>query len=299
MFCPRCGQAIVAGAAFCMRCGQALTPAPVSAPQAAQNMGFPDPAQRNRTAMWSIVAAAGALVVIFFGLSAAGILKFGSSKVDPSLTARGITDVPAMRTSTTDNTPAMQTPASATMPDDIRAWLEHLEKTEAKRQALAQEQIMQLVVVKAGLGDGGTGAVLKGLLGEANGEAENPPTKQVQSSMADLRRPWRELVDFFNSVTPPAECAPIRDKYDQPLRETSAVINDVNSILDGAQSGGDPTELLTKLNVIFESHKSTIDKPALETDVMVDQICQKYNTRKWFQIVGNVGGSSSLRSGGF
>lgn len=279
-----------------MHCGQALAASPPPNP----GPGFPDPTRQNKAALWGTVAAVALAGIIFAGLTATGVLRFGRTDTDTALKAHGAEDVPVLQARGSDTGPTMAEPdrARVTMPDDVRAWLEHLRETEEKRTNLAKDQIMKLVVVKAGLGAGGVGAVMKGLLGEANGEDPSPPTKQVEQATEDLRAPWQDILKFFRSVDPPAECVPIRDKYDQPLRETQAVIADINSILDGAQSGGDPTELIAKLNVIFDSHKKTIDIPAAETDAMVGQICEKYQTRKWFSIQGNVGGGSVMTAGG-
>lgn len=300
MHCPRCGNSAVPGAAFCMHCGQPL-PQPTQAVPAQMSAG-PAPAfpvqPKTNAAMWGIIVGVLALLGTVAGLMASGMLKVGASKNDPAIRAQGSTPPPLLTAQGSDPDPGVKAYGErVVMPDDVRKWLEHLEETERRRVETAKDQIMSLIVLKSSLGPGGVAAAIKGILGD--GEEEIPPTRDVEQASADLQRPWRELNEFFNSVQPPEECVPIRNKYDIPLRETGTQIRDIEAILSSAGAGGDPKELITKLNQIFEGHKSVVDKPAAETDAMVQQICNKYDTRKWFAIQGNVGGGSMMSAGGF
>jgi len=241
----------------------------------------------TRRATWiGAGIAAAALGVALVGLNAAGILRFTAKGPDPSLRATG------------EKAPVALRSPEVMMPDDIRAWLEHLERIEKERVSLAKEQVRMLMIDASEFQSTAYADSLKALLGEDPESTEIPPeydSKKKATQIVDSVRPaWKALAEEFEAFPPPDECQPIAAKYSQVLRETGAVTGD---IIDTMQEfGGDPSATIDKLQGIMKSHTNQIDKPAIEVDHGVQDICDKYNTRKWFDIVGNVGGGGSLLS---
>lgn len=244
----------------------------------------------GRRSVWigaGITAAALALAVI--GLSAAGVLRFGAPKVEPSLPAYAQKPKPSLQ---------LPREPGVSMPNDIRAWLEHLERIEKARVRLSKDQIRNLMIDKSELDATAYADVLKSFLGEGYTSGETPPeydSKNRASEIVDSIRPdWKALAEEFETVPPPEECREIAGKYSQVLRETGAASKDVNDIME--RLGGDPHEAIKKLKDLLKSHETRIDKPAIEVDHAVEDICDKYDTRKWFDIAGDIGNGGSLMS---
>lgn len=275
MNCPACGNKSQRGAAFCASCGAALPPGP--------------PAGYGNTARATWIGAgisAAALTLALVGLNAAGILRLTGNRPEPTLR------------STAEKAPPTTRKVQAGMPDDIRAWLEHLERIEKQRVALAKEQVRMLMIDASEFQATAYADSLKALLGEDPGSTEIPPeydSKKKASNIVESVRPaWKSLAEEFEAVSPPEECMPIAAKYSQVLRETGAVTGDIIETM--TTFGSEPSTAIDKLQGIMKSHTKQIDQPAIEVDQGVADICDKYDTRKWFDVVGNVGGGGSLYS---
>lgn len=180
------------------------------------------------------------------------------------------------------------------MPADVRAWLEHLERTEDERVRLSKKQLGNLLGQMMGMGL--SGEAFDDLVAEAFGEESkgtgqnyDPSQRsQVESDAPILRQSWRELNTFFNSVQPPTECVPIKNSYEQCLGETSAMMMDIMGALE--ESHGDPNGAISKLVQMSGTSEGKIDVAAKQSDRQVRDICIKYETFKWFNISGDVGG---------
>lgn len=231
------------------------------------------------------VGLVGAILLIgIIGLGAAGLLRFTAPPSKPVL--------PVV---TSEPTPTLKRPATDQMPDDIRAWLNHLEAIERQRIDLAQEQVRNLTRNMSEFQVTEYANTFKDLLGGDPTEGEITPTEGVQKAgkIAEGVRPaWAALTRDFNAKGPPDECQPIADNYDQALRETGATVGDIIDILYGL--GGSPQEAIGKLEGIMSKHKDGIDKKAVEADKQVQAICDKYGTRKWFTIKGDIGSGGML-----
>lgn len=188
------------------------------------------------------------------------------------------------------------------MPADVRAWLEHLERTEDERVRLSKKQIGGLLGKMMGMGL--SGASFDDLVAEAFGEESKgagqsyDPAKrtQLEISAADVRKSWRELNTFFNSVQPPSECVPIKNSYEQCLGETGAMVMDVLEALE--QSHSDASSALGTVIQMMGTSEGKIDVFGKQSDRLVRDICHKYETFKWFSIAGDIGGGLGSLGGG-
>jgi hypothetical protein len=278
-----------------MHCGTMLA-APVQAglgQAAASGQQTAQAAQKKAMAF----AAIGALVVLalFGGLFASGALRFGASQRAPGVLKSEAEQGPNSLV-VTGQPPQPSLPATADkryMPDDVRAWLEHLERIERKRMDMASDQVAKAMEMFVALQAGGSLEMLQGLADEAMGGPEvsaperQTPVKEAADTAADIRARWRALTTEFNAVQPPAECVPIRNQYDPALRETGAMIGDILGAIESASTNREGA-----LSALMQMRgKSTsIDKSALATDELIRAICDKYETRKWFDVKGDVGG---------
>jgi hypothetical protein len=300
MNCPRCAKPLVANATFCMHCGQVLA-APAGAasarpPASTANVGTggverravpagaPPQVGSNRGLLIGAGVALAAVVLALLGLTAAGILRFGAGP--PGEAPRATADQV--------QAPVAQTepPASRDMPDDVRRWLLHLEQIEKRREQLSLEQSGRLAAVLGTL----QASFLQDALSWASDGFIEPSQGQQQfaGEVENIRRSWKALADDFVAFPPPEECRPIAATYEPVLRETGAITADIFAAI---QSGQDPQALVAKLNQVYVNHRQLIDQPAVRTDGMVADLCNKYNTHKWFSIQADyAGGLDALKS---
>lgn len=242
------------------------------------------------------------LAVLAFGLNASGLLRqLGKANEPGILQKKGEPEGPGIlrveaKPPPVDLTQVPRGPQD-TMPDDVREWLEHLHQIEIKRNKLANGHIGKFTAMMFELQGAGLKDVLEGMMGgdDSSGTQEIPsPAKDVAQDFEAARQEWRDLTDAFAGRQPPAECVPIRGEYEVALRSTSAAVFDLIEILEASnQEGADPKDLIGKLNSM-KGESTNIDKAGKTTDELVQEICDKYNTKKWFDIAGDIGSGGLL-----
>ncbi|HRK22378.1 MAG TPA: zinc-ribbon domain-containing protein [Fimbriimonadaceae bacterium] len=299
MNCPRCGRPLAAGAAFCMHCGQMVArPARAPGTPAGIATAVPDSEGKKKAILFAVIGAF-AVLAILGGLMASGVLRFGAQQpVQKNLQASGTTPPPALVATGEPPPPNLQaTGTKIVMPDDVRKWLEHLERIENRRMDMSRLQVAKAMEMLVALQAGGTLEMLNGLIEESMGgeEVKVPgPVKETTDTAANIRQAWQQLNQDFLAYPPPAECVPIRDQYDPVLRETGAMIGDVIGAVEGATENRDAA--LAAL-MGMQGKSKGIDKSAVDSDGLVQAICDKYETRKWFKITADVGGGLMQRGG--
>jgi hypothetical protein len=245
-----------------------------------------------------------AIAALVFGLGAAGILRLrGSDKPGPVLargqeptqsvlTERGPDDNPSILPKQADQPAATLTkPGPVRMPDDVRAWLEHLEKIERAKQALSQDEQDDLMISMRSIDQMVTKAATDGLLdpdSSADPEAGVNDFLPIKKMTAD----WKELRRQFNQDGPPVpdECKDLHDQYDSALMQVPGVLKDINDIA-GNLFDEDKKPKIKGLREVQRTHQDYIDKPLHRSDRLLGDICDHYQTRKWFDIkVDNAGG---------
>lgn len=207
-----------------------------------------------------------------------GMMSLPPVAVDPGLTQARSEPQPALtRTEAEQPEPGM--------PPAIRAYLEHVERTERQRSRITQAHLAALMTMLAGF----TGGVdVQGLL---SGEVDVPDNSQAPNQLAgranDLRGQWSRLVQGFQSVSPPPECVTLRNQYDLAMRETGAMMGDIVKVVE--RSGHDPQ---AALNTLFgmQNQSGHIDQAAKAADAEVQTLCARYGTHKWFSIMADLGG---------
>jgi hypothetical protein len=281
-----------------MHCGQMLAQ-PVPAPGGYSLAPAPVDSSTKKKVGIAVLVTALAAAILLGGLFATGMLRLGSaSKLDAGLQATGNAPTPALVATGDAPPPNLQaTGSKRVMPDDVRRWLEHLERIEKRRVDMSYDQVAKAMEMLVALQAGGTLEMLQGLVNEAmTGEESNAPksTTKTAQSAEKIRAGWRQLLDDFRSFPPPEECGPIRDEYDVALRETGGMIGDILAAIDDAEANRDGAlSALMKMR----GKSVSIDHAAVESDGLVQAICDKYETRKWFKIRADIGGGSFSRGG--
>lgn len=281
-----------------MHCGQLLAAA---APAVPSGMPAAAPALSPKRSAWpAVVAGAVAFALLVFALNEAGVLKLGGRIFTPAaLQAEGAMSTPGtLQAQGSTGPPTLPVEAShRVMPDDVRRWLEHLERIEKRRVSMSETHLAQAMGMMVALQAGGSIESLQSLLqGEVEGAPPTPsPVETTTRDIDAMRVEWNALTDDFNSVSPPQECLPIRNAYDQVVRETGAMIMDILDTVGQAEQ--DRTSALAKLMGMQGRSESRIGEPASKTDRLIQEVCDKYDTRKWFSVTRDVGGGGLLKGG--
>ncbi|MCC6403668.1 MAG: hypothetical protein IT207_06620 [Fimbriimonadaceae bacterium] len=263
--------------------------------------------ESRRSAWWIVVGVLILAVVLALGLGGGGPLAhFGTSPGDfartgthsPGETLRTTSDAPPPVLRTDGATGTALEDRQKTMPADVRAWLEHLERTERRRVSLATDQLSAAMVSLATLqGLGGAEKVLQDLLTEdPTGSGPEPPTAGVAEDAAQGEKDWRALRSEFDTLPPPAECVPIRNAYVRALSETAAMIAEIRGAISASAS--DPTAAIAALNKLKGTSSGRIDVAAGEADRGVGEVCERYSTPRWFSVNKDVGGGALSKLSG-
>lgn len=264
---------------------------------------YPQP-PKNKTP-WIVLGVALALAIgTLIGLTTAGVLGFGGKRAEaPALQVQGAQP----------NEPILQAPGNTAppvlpretvrrvMPDDVRAWLEHLERIERMRVSTSQSQMASAATMLTALQLGGTLEQMQGLLDAANDPFNTPtPTRapavaEAEATLSQFRTAWNDIIFQFEQFPPPAECVPIRNAYDRVLRETGTMILDIVTAIKRSEE--DRQGALQALMGMQGQSARRIGEPARQADDLVAEICARYETRKWFNILPDIGGGLMQRIG--
>jgi hypothetical protein len=242
--------------------------------------------------------------VLRFGAKQANNNALGASGVTPpnSLGATGQGGNNLLNATGAGGPPSLQASAKKKyMPDDILEWLKHLERIEKRKRKLVSEQIAAaLVQLQYLLGAGATKDMLKGLIDEGNGgeEVKETPATDTQKSIGELNHDWDVLVADFNSFPPPKPCVPLRDEFDQHIREVRAQIGDILRVIES--SSENPDASIEILRTIEKNSKKGVDEPGERSERLLEEIFAAYETKQWFTIDPDPGrGKGLLGSRGF
>lgn len=200
-----------------------------------------------------------------------------------------------------DTEPTLPKPKEAIkMPDDIYNWLEHLRKTEEMRKDMSNNQIGELAVMMTQMKTTSITDAMRSLFTADESpipiDEDQPNKDSLVIDAAKKRAEWKQLNDYFLSYPPPPECVPIQASYTQALGETGAMIVEILEAIDMASES--PDKAIAALSKMQGTSGGRIDTLAKQTDDQVYDICNKYDTRKWFKVQGDVGGGFMSQLGG-
>ncbi len=294
MNCPRCGKPVQPGGSFCMHCGQMLTPGtPRTAPQAtgipayspAQPLVMPD--TRRRNTILAVVTGVLILIALLLGLNAAGILHLGGkSDAQKALQATGSSPANILQAKGTGPDPSLKA-MKKTMPDDIYNWLNHLARIEKKKQALTNKELLQARELQGELQGAGGLTSAKDVDNLSDPDYNSFPSIDKATAMIkELQPDWIALKQEFESVPPPMECKPIAEQYSIALGNIIDTFSSIEQLIGGV-SLTDQAQMKSSTDqarAIGHDHRRGIDGSFEKTDSLVQDVCDKYETKKWFKI---------------
>ncbi len=344
MVCPKCRSALAPGAKFCSNCGTPLQvfQAPmVQPPQMGQPMPRPAPTQMpvgqppNRQGQipntmggapqqphyapyintsgrkrvhWPAIVATVVVLAILAALGKVGYGLWLSAKQKSSpLSVKGATGGPLLSVDAQVPDADLKVLASRKqMPDDIYAWLQHLQRCDMLKRDLTQRQDIELASLIPQLkGAGGlTSAADVDKMTDPDSNFTGPPGADlINKEIEKISTQWTQLKARFDKMPPPAECQPIADAYDAGLSDTMESVGSISSIMNGINVN-DPNlrsniDASTKsLKGIGKDNAQGIDNMFAQTDTLVQNICNKYDVTKWFSIDVSGGNQDAFSSFG-
>lgn len=250
-----------------------------------------DQQKRKNVMIASVVGGIALLAVLLMGLRAAGLL--GASGANPKeklLTAKGTIPGASLlapgRTGNASLERGAEKPPELKMPDDVYAWLKHLEKCEAQKIELTGQQIAELNTMKDKMSILGPAMGLMDPYDQSKDNAgDQDPGSFAQGKIKDLRPDWEKLVAFFRSVPPPEECRPLANDFDRALGEIPGQASDIADLMNLVSS--DPQAALAKAEKM-KGASFDIDRSFNLADEKLTRICEKYKVNKWFNIKADV-----------
>lgn len=290
-----------------MHCGQMLAggarqPTHQQAPTgygmpsyAPQPVGISDSVKKRNT--WLAVGVSAAILLLaFFGLKASGVLRLGSPGPDNrSLEARGEDNGSTLQAKGDPSPPTLAS-TRKTMPKNIRDWLEHLARIEKRKQALGSKQVEQMQLIKSSL-TGASGLTTPDDVNNMTDPDYNsfPTIEKAGAMIQELKPDWVQLKKDFDSYPPPPECQSIADEYDGALQSITDTIDQVLGIVSSVNlnSSGDIKGSADSVREVGRGHRRGIDGSFEKADDLVQDVCDLYDTRKWFKIDAH-GGSAGL-----
>lgn len=301
--CPSCGSVAPNEASFCPRCGASFharpaPPAPSPAAPPPQN-----PYAKDKSPWLYVGGALLAVAAILGGLGAFGLLKFGSQD-EPTLQAAGPKPPPVLQREAPATTPTLPVANQRKeMPADVRAWLEHLERIEKKKNALHIQQSTEIKTV-ASLGMvGQMKDIMKSLFGDESpiDTSSNPQSGTSFTEIATrVQGEWNALRTEFNTLPPPAECRELHASYDGALAQVGGIVGDMLRMLGSItpDNAANMQDIRTRLREIDARHAQYIDQPLKNADRMLGEICGRYDVAKWFVISPDLPAGSLGRMSG-
>lgn len=282
MKCTYCGAATPENANFCMGCGRPLTPAkPLHA-----TVSTASPAQNRSTAKWLGIGV-GVLLLMALAfvigtqsglLTQANVKKpEGPSVLEaqpPKVEGPSVLEAQPPKI---EGPSVVQSESPKPPPKHVVDWLEHLRRTEERRQRMERNvapvmsMLVQAMVARAAAMSG----VAQGDFDKAEADYEREREK-LRQGYQQRQREWAQLLQYFQSVPPPPECQALADAYFAGLSEYITSITQIEkSLIENDLSG---------LTGMLGSAQSELDARFARADEELSRVCEHYGIRKYFAI---------------
>ncbi len=281
MKCTYCGTVVPENANFCMGCGRPLNAA---APRAV--VPSPPTAPNRAKAKWLGIGV-GVLLLMALAFvvgTQSGLLTQarvkpaeGPSVLEaqpPKIEGPSVLEAQPPKIEGPSVTAAE---APKPPPKHIVDWLEHLRRTEERRQRMennlkpAMSMLVQAMVARAAAMSG----IAQGDLDKAEADYEREREK-LRQGYQQRQREWAELLQYFKSVPPPPECRALADTYYAGLSQYITTISQIEQSLIENDIGG--------LTALLGSAQSDLDARFARADEELSRVCEQYGIRKYFSI---------------
>lgn len=254
----------MAGAAFCPQCGT-----PVGAKV------------DSRLRVLSVVTGMLVLAALAFTLQRAGVLRlFGGSSGSvakdggalPSLALGGEAGSGVAKPG--DSPPSVALPGDPApstgrdrlgMPDDVRAWLDHLKRIDRDRERLNEDLAAEAMSIMGSLHPG----VFAETEADAAAQDDSRRRGTAQGFIQRVNQTFADLTRRFQSVRPPDECRRIAAEYNDALLGTRELMGDLMRAVE---------ELSIQRAAALEGKSlRRVDQPVQNANELIEALCRKYD----------------------
>ncbi len=278
MKCTYCGAVLPEQSNFCGKCGRALNPASA---HSASSGG------QNRSAAKWLGLGVGLLLLIalaFMVGARSGLFTQAQVKKPdapslleaqpPKIEAPSVLEAQPPKI---DAPSIAEADAPKPPPKHVVDWLEHLRRTEERRQRLERNvaPVMSMLVQATVARAAAMGGIAQGDFDKAEADYEREREK-LRQGYQQRQREWAELLQYFQSVPPPPECRTLADTYYVGLSEYITSITQIEKSLIENDIGA--------LTGMLGSVQSDLDARFARADEELTRVCEQYGIRKYFSI---------------
>lgn len=292
MKCTYCGAALPENANFCMGCGRPQSPT-TARPVATA----PTPASGSSSKAKWLGLGVGLLLLIalafVIGTQSGLFTQTQVKKPDgpsvleaqpPKIEGPSVLEAQPPKI---EGPSVAEAEAPKPPPQHVVDWLEHLRRTEERRQRMERNvapvmsMLVQATVARAAAMSG----IAQGDLEKAEVDYEQQREK-LRQGYQQRQREWAQLLEFFQSQQPPPECRTLADTYFAGLSQYVTTITQIEKSLIENDIGG--------LTGMLGSVQSDLDSRFARADEELTRVCEQYGIRKYFSIGAQ--GTDLLRS---
>ncbi|MFN4033674.1 MAG: zinc ribbon domain-containing protein [Fimbriimonadales bacterium] len=278
MKCTYCGAVLSEPSNFCAKCGRALNPASA---HSASSGG------RNRSAAKWLGLGVGLLLLMalaFMVGARSGLFTQAQVKKPdapsvleaqpPQIEAPSVLEAQPPKI---DAPSVVEADAPKPPPKHVVDWLEHLRRTEERRQRMERNvaPVMSMLVQATVARAAAMGGIAQGDFDKAEADYEREREK-LRQGYQQRQREWAELLQYFQSVPPPPECRTLADTYYTGLGEYITTITQIEQSLIENDIGS--------LTGMLGSVQSDLDARFARADEELTRVCEQYGIRKYFSI---------------
>ncbi|MER3466421.1 MAG: hypothetical protein C4340_04640, partial [Armatimonadota bacterium] len=168
------------------------------------------------------------------------------------------------------------------MPDDVRAWLDHLKRIDRRRERLNEDLAKEAMDMM--------GSLHPGMFAETESDAATRDDSRRRGTAAEFIKRVNEtfaaLTRDFQNLPPPDECRRIAAEYNDALLGTRELMSDIIRALE---------ELSIQRAATLEGKSlSRVDRPVQNANELIEALCKKYEEPNVWRLFVERGSASGM-----
>lgn len=173
----------------------------------------------------------------------------------------------------------VQPPEKENPPPEIVAYLDHLKQTETMRVAMrndfgpALQMLRQVQEMRSGFDE----------------DSEQQTQQEIAEGIEEYRKKWENILQYFDSVIPPAACTQLSGAYKTALGKYAATMIDIQYALYNQDLGA--------LSQMRGTAQAELDTLLVSADNELADVCRNYGIVKSYSITPDKGVDTLLSPG--
>ncbi len=278
MKCSKCGSEIPSQSKFCLSCGQA-----VGATGEMQSAPAPAGSRKPITAM-AIIAGVILVAAIGFAYWRSNILKAprpggNQTPVVKAPTSAGGPQADVLKTNVKNQPVDLNAPKKNPPPQEVVAYLDHLQKVEVARQDLQRREAAAMLTLMTKAQAANLEQWLKASDPDMKVD-EAASTAEAKKLTGEMNTEWQKLCEFFLSVQAPEPCAALSGQYYDALRGVIGAFQQVNDKVANLDVGA---------LYLMQGQTAKLDEKFTKTDTELSNVCTRFGIDKTFSVTSDGG----------